>query len=443
MQTIDEVASAVLQRATTRSGHILVVEGDKGIARTLAAVLRLRGYDATIALSSREAAQCLLESSAGAYDLALVALRKGEGAASLAHLRALRPHLRLIVLTPVATFDSALQALREGAYDYLVKPIDLEELCITVARALEHGQLERELARRVRELEVAQSELERLNARLQQRVEEATTELRDKVEALDTANAQLSGAQEEHDRFIKMVAHEMGNLLHPISLAADLIKRPGITQPALEQYSDTIEAQVQRLDRLVEDLLMGMHWSTGHFTLRRRSADVTDALSKLIEEFQATVRDRHFSLEQPEEPVIAEVDLDRVVQAVRNLIDNAVKYSAEGGAIEVGLWQDAERVYVRVRDYGAGIPEEKMNEIFKPGMRLDPRPGIEGMGLGLYITRGIVAAHGGELSVSNGAGPERALGAIFTLELPLRTPTLTPEPEDAAPQAAPTDREGL
>src|SRR5262249_5417985 len=251
MQTIDEVASAVLKRATARSGHILVVESDKGIARTLAAVLRLRGYGATIALSSQEAAQRLLESSAGAYDLALVALRKGEGVASLTHLRALRPHLRLIVLTPIATFDSALQALREGAYDYLVKPIDLEELCITVARALEHGQLERELARRVRELEVAQTELERLNARLQQRIEEATTELREKVEALDTANAQLSGAQEEHDRFIKMVAHEMGNLLHPISLAADLIKRPGITQPALEQYSETIEAQVQRLDRLV------------------------------------------------------------------------------------------------------------------------------------------------------------------------------------------------
>src|SRR5262249_42571861 len=111
---------------------------------------------------------------------------------------------------------------------------------------------------------------------------------------------------------------------------------------------------------------------------------------------------------------------------------------AEGGAIEVSIWQDAERVYMRVRDYGAGIPEEKMNEIFKPGMRLDPKPGIEGMGLGLYITRGIVAAHGGELGVSNGTGLERALGAIFPLQLPLHAPPPPPEPDTpAAPLPAP------
>jgi signal transduction histidine kinase len=415
-----------------------VVEGDEGTARTLAAVLRHCGYGTTIALSAHEAAGRLRADAAGTYDLALVALGTGEGAVSLAQLRALQPHLRLIVLTPLATFDSALQALRDGAYDYLVKPLDLDELCITIARALEHGKLERELASRVRELEAAHAEQERLTARLQQRVDEATVELREKVEALDAANAQLSKAQEENDLFIKMVAHEMGNLMHPISLAADLIKRPGIAHTAVEQYTETIEAQVQRLDRLVEDLMLGTHWSNKHFSLRRKPADVAAAVSKLIEEFRTTVRDRRFSLERPAEPIIAEVDLDRVVQAVRNLIDNAVKYSAEDGAIEVELRQDAEKMHVRVRDYGAGIPEEKMHEIFEAGLRLDPQSGIEGMGLGLYIARGIVRAHGGELSVSNGTGPERILGAIFTLELPLHAPGPPPETDGAVAPAAPS-----
>jgi two-component system, OmpR family, sensor kinase len=111
---------------------------------------------------------------------------------------------------------------------------------------------------------------------------------------------------------------------------------------------------------------------------------------------------------------------------VRNLVDNAVKYSTEGGAVEIGVWKDTARVYVRVRDYGAGIPEEQIQEIFEPFTRLGHTPDVSGSGLGLFITRGIAAAHGGELNVSNGAGTERALGAVFTLALPLHAPPGAP-----------------
>jgi two-component system sensor histidine kinase SenX3 len=117
---------------------------------------------------------------------------------------------------------------------------------------------------------------------------------------------------------------------------------------------------------------------------------------------------------------MAEVDADRLVQAVRNLVDTAIKYSVEGGAIELGVWRDEGRVYVRVGDFGAGIPEAERERIFQPVTRLERRPETKGTGLGLYITRGIVAAHGGELTVYNRVGDERAHGAIFTIALPLR-----------------------
>ena len=98
------------------------------------------------------------------------------------------------------------------------------------------------------------------------------------------------------------------------------------------------------------------------------------------------------------------VDKDRILQAVRNLLDNAVKYSAEGGAVDVTVWQDAHDAYIRVQDYGAGIPESEMARIFEAFTRLEKRPEVSGSGLGLYITRGIASAHGGELAVRNGDG---------------------------------------
>src|SRR5262249_24437688 len=139
---------------------------------------------------------------------------------------------------------------------------------------------------------------------------------------------------------------------------------------------------------------------------------------------------RQFSLERPDDSLMAEVDSDRVLQAIRNLVDNAIKYSTEGGAIELSVWQDDERVYIRVGDYGAGIPEAERERIFQPFTRLQQRNAdAMGSGLGLYITRGIVAAHGGKLTVLNREGGQRAHGAIFTIVLPLRASAPAPEDE--------------
>jgi signal transduction histidine kinase len=429
---VGEVTSATLVDAASHNGHILIIEGDQGIARTLAAVLQRRGYAVRTAATTFEAARLLDENY---YDLALIALHDddAEGAA-LARLRTLWPHLTLIVMTRVATFDSALRALRDGAFDYLVKPVDVEELVLRVARALERDRLQRELASRLRELEAAHLEAQTFAARLQQQVDCATEELRRKITELDAANTHLQQSQAEHDRFVAMVAHEMRGPLNPIINYAQLAKRPGLPRKALEQYTDIIVEHAFRLNRLVEDLLTATRLTTGHFTLRLQAGDVAAAVAELVSEFSATVRDRRFTLERPDGPVLAEVDLDRVGQAVRNLIDNAVKYSTEGGAVEVSVWQDTEHAYVRVRDYGAGIPEEQIQEIFKPFTRLGRTPDVSGSGLGLFITRGIVAAHGGELTVSNGTGTERALGAVFTLALPLHAPPGAPA-EPALPGA--------
>ena len=412
------VSVAEAPTAVRRKARLLVVDADEATAGTIAAVLRHEGYRVDVAASLAEAAARL---DTARYDVVLADLWQGEHTEDVLTLAGTpTPAATVVVLASYASLESALHALRAGAYGYLVKPVDVDELRLTVARALERRGLERELAARVRELESAHARVQNFNTRLQQQVEAATVELRQKIEELDQANVQLRESQEQHDRFVAMVAHEMRGPLNPIINYAQLAKRSGLPADTVERYMDLVIEQAFRLNRLVDDLQTATRLSTGQFALRRESCDIAAAVSEQVDQFRATVRERRFLLERPESPVIIEADRDRIMQAVRNLVDNAVKYSVEDGAIEIAVWSDEQCAYIRVADYGAGIPEADMKRIFEAFTRLGERQGeVAGTGLGLFITRGIVAAHHGELTVRNRSGSERAGGAIFVIALPL------------------------
>jgi signal transduction histidine kinase len=423
MQVAGEPENSLRKQGGFSSGHILVVDNDRGIALTIAAILRHDGYRVSTAFSYQDA-ETLLQREP--IDLLLVDLRSSDEVSGrlVRPVLTLSPDLVVMVMIRFTSFDSALYALRAGAYDYLVKPVDVDELRVRVHRALDHRRLGQELAQRVAELEEAHSRVHSFNAQLRQQVDGATAELRLKVDELDESNRQLRQAQEEHDRFVAMVAHEMRGPLNPIINYAQLAKRPNLPVSNLEHYADIIIEQAYRLNRLVDDLQTATRLSTGHFTLRREPCDLVEAVGELIDNFESSVHERRFVFERPEGTVVAEVDRDRIIQAVRNLIDNAVKYSAADGDVIVRVWQSGDtHVSISVMDHGAGIPEEEMPGIFEAFTRLNKESDISGSGLGLYITRGIVTAHGGQLTVTNAIGSERMRGAIFTIELPLKVPT--------------------
>lgn len=401
------------------SARILVVDADAGTASTLGAVLRHDGWSVQIASSGEEALKALAE---GQYDLLLADLDDNDshGQEALAQAQRALPAITIVVMTSYATLESALRALRRGVYDYLTKPIDVEELRITLARALERRRLQHELAAHVRELEVAHAAARDFNTRLQEQVDHATAELRQKVEELDEANRQLKLAQEQHDRFVAMVAHEMRGPLNPIINYAQLAKRPNLQDGALGRYMDIIVEHGFRLNRMVDDLQTATHLSTGRFSLRIEPFDLMAAVGELVDQFTASVRERRFVYEHPDTPIILDADRDRIVQAVRNLMDNAVKYSVEDGAIEVAIGADKNSATIEVGDYGAGISEADMKRIFEPFIRGDQSSDSSGSGLGLFITRGIISEHHGALTVANRGGSTRVQGAIFTITLPRR-----------------------
>ncbi|MEO7001018.1 MAG: ATP-binding protein [Ktedonobacterales bacterium] len=416
------VQVATQQREPNEPLRVLVAEGDVATLATVASILRYDGYEIVTAGSVAEMLQRLDAAPLDAIllDLRLTSVHEAD---ALAQIQALAPATVVIVLATYSALEAALHALRSGAYAYLMKPLDVEELRITLSHALERRRLERELIERRRELDETRSNAEGFDLRVREQVDEATTALRRQVESLDDANHRLQQAQEQHDRFVAMVAHEMRGPLNPIINYAQLAKRPTATAEMRARYMDIIVEHAFRLNRLVDDLQTATRLSTGQFTLRRERCDVAVVVSELVDQFTASSRDRVFTLERPEEPIFAEVDRDRVTQAVRNLIDNSMKYSVSDGAIEARIWQDDTQVHISIGDYGAGIPESEMKRIFEAFTRLqDHSADVSGSGLGLYITRGIVAAHGGALDVRNRTGEGRASGAVFTISLPLAVP---------------------
>jgi signal transduction histidine kinase len=402
---------------TDAEARLLVLDDDLGVRETLAAILRYDGYQVRTAGHIRDAAALLHQEP---FDIVLADLHvdEADGLDPLQELRGLAPGALVIVLTGFATLESALRALRAGAYAYLTKPTDVEELRLTVTRGLERCHLQRELAARLTELEAANAAVSDFNAQLRAQIASATAALERQVAALDASNRQLKQTQEQHERFVAMVAHELRGPLALVMSYGQLAARPGLPPDSLAKYTGFIIEYAHRLNRLVEDLQTATHLSTGHFDLRLEPCDLVGDVRAAVDQFRTTVPARTFGFSGQSDLGPVDVDRDRVLQALRNLLDNAVKYSVDDGAIEVRVWGDDAHAYISVRDQGAGIPEADLERIMKPFERGAGSSEIPGSGLGLYITRGIVERHGGFLRAENGAGPERARGAIFTLVLP-------------------------
>ena len=404
--------------------HALIADADTATLRTLGALLRRDGLQVALAPDGATVTRLIHERR---FDLILAdtQLVAGEGSA-LAEAARLAPDATRIALATYAALDSALLALRAGAYDYLMKPVDAEELSLTTRGALERRQLQRELAQRVAQLEAAQAELTDVNTSLRSQVAAATAELQRKVDELEEVNQRLRDAEQQHQRFIQMVAHEMRGPLNPIINYAQIAKRPALDASKRDEFMDSIVENAQRLNRLVGDLQTATRLSSGQFTLRIEPCDVTQLATDLVADFRATLKERPFTLECPDTPLIIAVDGDRIQQAVRNLIDNAVKYSAPDGVIEVRVWRESGDVLISVGDYGAGIPEDQMRRIMEPFIRLETHASdVSGSGLGLFITHGIAEAHSGELLIRN-RKEARAQGAIFTLRMPVHTASPVP-----------------
>jgi PAS domain S-box-containing protein len=260
-------------------------------------------------------------------------------------------------------------------------------------------------------------ERELLSAR---KTAEAALEARLEAEAqLQALNAQLSAADRRKDEFLATLSHELRNPLAPMRSAVDVLKLK-FGHGANERLLGAFDRQLRHLTRLVDDLMDVSRITQGRMQLRRTAVELSALVRGAVQDMAATIEAArhtlHLSIAEP--PVVVDGDATRLAQVVINLLTNAVKYTPDGGTIELHLRCEPGIAEIQVRDTGIGIPAGALATVFDMFSQLEPalERAKGGLGIGLALVRGIVELHGGSISADS-AGPGR--GSEFTVRLPL------------------------
>jgi signal transduction histidine kinase len=232
------------------------------------------------------------------------------------------------------------------------------------------------------------------------------------------ARAEANALNRAKDEFLAMLGHELRNPLGAISNAAAVLER-GPTEPQARAMQAVIARQTRHVTRLLDDLLDVARLTKGKITLKPEPVWVLDVVDQCVALLRQNGRVQGHQLTRTGPHVVAHADPVRLAQILMNLLDNALKYTAPGGGIEVSVAADEFEVVTRVRDTGQGIPSELLPHVFEPftqarGHRQHPG----GLGLGLSLVHRLVELHGGRVTAhSAGVGQ----GSEFVVRLP-RTP---------------------
>jgi signal transduction histidine kinase len=221
---------------------------------------------------------------------------------------------------------------------------------------------------------------------------------------------------------VATVSHELRTPLAAIYGSAQTLIRPDIElgEEKRQRLLQVIAEESERLSRVACDILLANRIDSGRLQLETNRLDVAKLARDVVDEMRSCFADRHdVSLElfTPDSDSFVAGDEDKLRQVLINLIDNAVKYSPDGGAVEIRVEPNATSLSVAVSDEGLGIPHGEQQRIFGKFYRVDPQlsRGVGGTGLGLYICRELVRRMDGRLTVSSKEGE----GSTFVVELPL------------------------
>ena len=299
----------------------------------------------------------------------------------------------MILLTGKGQQEVALEALRHGAADYLEKA------------GLTHAQLERSIRYALQQ--------HRYAAELERAVRERTAEL-------NRANEALRDEDRRKNDFIAMLAHELRNPLAPIRNALEIMRLTADDPEAVARSRAMLERQVGQMVRLIDDLLDVSRITTGKLRVQLEPTALREVVEAAVE-ISRPALDRaglRFHLSVPEKPVTIPADRVRLAQVFSNLLNNAAKFTPEGGRVEFAVAREGGEVVARVRDTGVGIPAEVLPRVFDLFTQLDRTMSRSqgGLGIGLALVRRLVELHGGSVA-AHSDGPGK--GAEFTVRLPV------------------------
>lgn len=240
--------------------------------------------------------------------------------------------------------------------------------------------------------------------------------------AEQAARAEAETAVRLRDMFLSVASHELKTPLTSLLMQTQLLQRRALREHSLSERDQrglqVIADQARRLDRMISTILDISRLERGQFSIVSAPVDLDALLQRVIAEIQPTAEHHPMLYSGPGAPALIEGDDLRLEQVLQNILQNAIKYSPDGGPIQVRLEQRPEEVLLSISDNGIGIPQAALDQLFTRFYRAsnaDPRQ-ISGMGIGLYVVKEIVTLHGGTVSVSSTEGQ----GSTFTIRLPLQ-----------------------
>jgi signal transduction histidine kinase len=222
------------------------------------------------------------------------------------------------------------------------------------------------------------------------------------------------------DQFLTIVSHDLKNSIVTISLIARVM-RTGLSKDAMDagkllEKLGVIEQAATGMDRMIRDLLDVERMAHGKLQLQPKKVDLGVLLQQCMAQFAPVVSNKSFSMtvHTPPEPIFADLDHDRILQVLSNLIENSLKFTLNGGTIELSARKQETQVEISVTDNGPGIPEQAQAQLFErfSQLKINDR---RGLGLGLFIAKWIVEAHKGRIWVISDPGK----GSTFSFTLPL------------------------
>jgi signal transduction histidine kinase len=237
----------------------------------------------------------------------------------------------------------------------------------------------------------------------------------------------LAAMERAKGQFLNLASHELRGPVAIIRGYMSMLERGtlGPLNDAGLQAVRVMSAKALEMNSLIEQMLDAARLEEGRLQLHLRPVEVRSVVERAVEVMLPLADDAHpLVLRVDPEPLVASVDAERVQTILTNLVDNAIKYSPDGGAVECRVTGDNDSVLIAVRDHGVGIAADDLPRLFSRFGRIssEATKHIQGIGLGLYLARELAQLHGGDIRVESRPG----VGSTFVLALPRRRPGSRP-----------------
>jgi len=374
----------------TTPRQLLIVDDDQEFAESITDILIPVGY-APIIADRPETAAIALKSHTPAVALIDVRLRGMSGVELLSRLKTERPDLVVVMMTAHADTQTAINALRKGAYDYCDKNCDPDELIAALDRAFERQRLE--------------------------------AENRSAYETLRAAKEAAEAASRAKTEFLANVSHELRTPLNAIIGFSELMLNGARGPIANDDYrgylKDIFDAGTDLL-RLINEILDLSKAEAGKLELLEDTVDVENVIqtvTRLVSP-RADAAGLTLSSDLPETPPLLFCDRLKLKQILLNLLSNAVKFTEPGGKITVAMGIDRERgLFISVQDSGIGIATADIPRVLQPFVQVDSALSRthNGTGLGLPLAAAMIELHGGKLEIESEPGKGTRVSAFFPL----------------------------